>query len=314
VTVPAYCPDNDIVRGDLLDYSLEVEYADSHIGRALETLRESGELDNTIVVVTSDHGMPFPYVKGQIIEDGFRLPLAVRWGNVVKPGRVVDDFVNVRDFAPTFVELAGLQPHPQMTGRSLMDILRSEKSGWINASRNVMLVGKERHDLGRPHDWGYPVRAIRTPEFLYVRNYFPDRWPVGNPETDFGNCDPSPTKEVIKALGGYYYELCFGRRPADALFRLSDDPECVRNLAHDPAFTAVMDDLRYRMLELLREEQDPRALGNGAVFDTYRNVSSNRRKAYQTWLTGQEERLAELFKAPAAEPAKPAVKPAKRKP
>ncbi len=299
VKVPSYLPDLDVVRSDLLDYAVEVEWADQQIGRALKLLEDAGELDRTLVVVTSDHGMPFPYVKGQIFEDGFHLPLAMRWGEGIKPGRVVEDFVNVRDFAPTYLELAGLTPHAQMAGRSLTDILRSDKSGWIDPKRNVMLAGKERHDLGRPNDWGYPVRAIRTTEYLYVHNYFPDRWPACNPETDFGNCDPGPTKEVVKALGGYYYELCFGKRPADLLFRLTDDPECVRNLANDPAYTAVMAKLRERMLATLRAEQDPRALGNGAVFDTYKYVAS-RAKAYDTWLKAQQPKLSESGKANAA--------------
>lgn len=286
VQVPAYLPDLDVVRGDLLDYAVEVEYADSHIGRALELLAAAGELDRTLIIVTSDHGMPFPRVKGQIFEDGFHLPLAIRWGAVVKPGRVVDDFVNVRDFAPTLLELAGLKPHPQMTGRSLADLLRSDASGWVDPTRNVMLVGKERHDLGRPYDWGYPVRAIRTPEYLYIHNYFPDRWPAGNPETDFGNCDPSPSKELLKAIGGEFYEMSFGKRSQHMLYRLADDPQCVRNLAHDPACAAVIQQLQSQMLSLLRDEQDPRALGRGAVFDTYRYVAG-RAKGYDTWLKAQ---------------------------
>lgn len=196
-------------------------------------------------------------------------------------------FTGTCDFAPTYLELTGLKPHAQMSSRSLVEILRSEKSGWIDRKRNVMLVGKERHDLGRPNDWGYPVRAIRTTEFLYIHNYFPDRWPACNPETDFGNCDPGPTKEVIKSLGGYYYELAFGKRPADMLFRLTDDPECVRNLAHDPSFGSAMADLRERMLAMLRAEQDPRALGNGAIFDIYKYVAG-RQKSYDTWLKAQD--------------------------
>ncbi len=286
VSVPAYLPDLDVVRGDLLDYAVEVEYADSHIGKALQILEDAGELDHTLIIVTSDHGMPFPRVKGQIFEDGFHLPLAMRWGEVIKPGRVVDDFINVRDLAPTYMELAGLEPHPQMTGRGLVDVLRSEKSGWVDRGSDVMLAGKERHDLGRPYDWGYPARAIRTPEFLYIHNFFPDRWPAGNPETDFGNCDPSPTKELLKAIGGAFHEMSFGKRPADALYRLADDPDCVRNLAHDPSYTTEMETLRERMMATLRDEEDPRALGNGAIFDTYKYVGG-RTKGYETWLKSQ---------------------------
>ncbi|HEX3871145.1 MAG TPA: sulfatase [Pirellulales bacterium] len=283
VVVPSYLPDNETVRSDLLDYAVEVEYGDQHVGRALEALENEGVLDDTLIVVTSDHGMPFPRVKGQIFEDGFHLPLAMRWGKGIKPGRKIDDFINVRDFAPTYLELAGLKPHAQMSGRSLVNVLRSKKSGTIEADRNVMIAGKERHDIGRPHDWGYPVRAIRTPEFLYIHNYFPDRWPACDPETDYGNCDPSPTKDLLKAMGGYYYDISFGKRPADALYRMPDDQECIYNLATDPFYASKMHELREQMLATLRDEKDPRALGNGRIFDTYQYLGS-RKKGYETWL------------------------------
>lgn len=291
VVVPPYFPDLAAVRGDLADYAVEVEAADAVLGRVLERLREAGELDRTLIVVTSDHGMPFPYVKGQIHEDGFHLPLVMRWPATIRPGRVVEDFVNVSDFAPTWLELAGLPPHPQMTGRSLVPQLRAPESGWIDRSRDAMIVAKERHDLGRPNDWGYPVRAIRTPDWLYVLNYHPERWPAGNPETDFGNVDPSPTKEIIKALGGHYYDLSLGKRPAQSLFRLKTDPAGVNNVAGDPAHAAAIAQLRERMLAQLRAEKDPRALGQAEIFDTYRYVGA-RRKAYDTWLKEQEAKAS----------------------
>ncbi|WP_414659921.1 sulfatase family protein [Horticoccus sp. 23ND18S-11] len=303
VTVPSYLPDTALVRGDLADYAIEVEYADAYIGRALASLEARGELENTLVIVTSDHGMPFPYVKGQIHEDGFRLPLAMRWGKGIKPGRVVQDFINVRDFAPTYLELAGLAPHAQMTGKSLAKLLRSPDSGWIE-NRAEMLVGKERHDLGRPNDLGYPVRALRTKDFLYVHNFHPDRWPVGNPETDFGNCDPSPSKELLKAIGGHYYELSFGKRLPDELYDLRRDPEGVNNLAHDLAYAGTLESMRSRMMTMLKEEQDPRALGQGAIFDTYRYVGA-RNKAYDTWLKAQEaKQQLSSIESPAPDAAK----------
>jgi arylsulfatase A-like enzyme len=295
VVVPPFLPDTPVTRRDLLDYSVEVEYADGHIGRALQSLEKAGLLENTLVIVTSDHGMPFPYVKGQIFDDAFHLPLAMRWGKAIKPGRVVDDFINVRDLAPTYMELAGVKPAPSMTGKSLASILRSEKSGVIEKERDFMIAGKERHDIGRPNDMGYPVRAIRTGEYLYVHNFFPERWPVGNPETDFGNCDPGPTKEVIKFLGGYFYDLCFGKRPADALFKLSDDPRCVNNLANDPFYADTMQQLKYRLFETLKNEGDPRALGNGAIFDSYKYVGG-RAKGYETWLNEQSKKVEEALK------------------
>src|SRR5262249_126875 len=138
VTLPKYFPDNRIVRSDLLDYGLEVEWFDQQLGKALDHLTKAGELDNTFIVVTSDHGMPFPRVKGQIYEHGFHIPMAVRWGPNIKAGRVIDDFINTRDLAPTFMQLAGLEPAGTMTGRSFLDVLRSDKSGVVDPARNIM--------------------------------------------------------------------------------------------------------------------------------------------------------------------------------
>lgn len=305
VVVPAYLPDTAIVRHDLLDYAVKVEWGDSQVGRALKILEDAGELENTLVIVTSDNGMPFPFVKGQIHEDAFHLPLAMRWGAAIKPGRVVEDFVNFRDFAPTFMELADLAPHPQMTGRSLLPILRAGQSGWIE-DRDVMLAGKERHDIGRWNDLGYPVRAIRTKDFLYVRNFHPERWPAGNPETDFGNVDGSPSKEVVKTLGGHFYDLSLGKRQPDELYDINRDPECVNNLAGDLFYATKVAELRAQMVGLLQVEGDPRFAGKGAELEAYRYVGA-RSKGYETWLKKQEQGpLAELeAKLDAAKP-KPA--------
>jgi N-sulfoglucosamine sulfohydrolase len=290
VKVPSYLPNTKLVRGDLADYAVEVEWADSYIGKALASLEASGELENTLVIVTSDHGMPFPYVKGQIHEDGFHLPLAMRWGKAIKPGRVVEDFINVRDLAPTYMELAGLKPHAQMTGKSLVALLRSPSSGWVE-NRDTMLVGKERHDLGRPYDQGYPVRALRTKDFLYVHNFHPERWPAGNPETDFGNCDPGPTKEFLKTIGGSFYELSFGKRLPDELYDLRRDPEGANNVAHDLFYAATVNELRTKMMAMLREDKDPRVLGDAATLESYHYVGG-RTKAYDTWLKVQEAKAA----------------------
>jgi N-sulfoglucosamine sulfohydrolase len=286
VKVPGYLPDNDTVRGDLADYAVEVEYADAYIGRALEMLTQQGLLDDTLIIVTSDHGMPFPRVKGQIYEDGYHLPLAMRWGKGIKPGRVVEDFINMRDLAPTYLELAGLKPHEQMSGQSLVQILRSEKSGWIE-DRKTMIAGKERHDLGRPNDWGYPVRAIRTPEFFYSHNYHPERWPACNPETGYGNCDDGPTKSWLLENEGPFYDLAFAYRAEEELYDMVKDPECLKNLATDPAFAEKKQALRTQMEAKLKEEQDPRALGNEAIFETYKYLGNRGSKGYAEWEAAQ---------------------------
>jgi hypothetical protein len=151
----------------------------------------------------------------------------------VKGGRTVDDFINVRDFAPTFLEAAGVSAPVTVTGRSFLKSLAADASGNIDPSRDVMLMGKERHDLGRPNDAGYPVRAIRTREWLYVRNFEPDRWPAGNPETGYRNVDDSPSKTFLISGFDEYYRMSFGKRPAEELYDIRRDPDCVDNLARN---------------------------------------------------------------------------------
>jgi arylsulfatase A-like enzyme len=284
--MPKFYPDHRAIRSDYLDYALEVEWYDKHLGAALQKLEEIGELENTLIVATSDHGEPFPRVKGQIYEKGFHIPLAVRWGAKVQGGRVVEDFINVRDFAPTFLEAVGVPLAVTMTGRSFLDVLTSGKSGSVDASRNVMLVGKERHDLGRPYDQGYPVRAIRTTEFLYVRNFEPDRWPAGNPETGYRNVDDSPTKSFLLTGFDENYRMSFGKRRAEELYDIKSDPDCVNNLATDLKYAQVKRQLQERMYDMLKEEGDPRMTGRADFFDTIR-YTGPRRHAYDTWLKNQ---------------------------
>jgi arylsulfatase A-like enzyme len=281
IQVPAYLPDHPTVRGDMADYALEVEWFDSHVSRALNHLEKIGELENTIVVFTSDHGMPFPRVKGQIYEDGFHIPLAIRWGK--HRGRTVDDFISTRDLAPTFLELANLPVAGTMTGKSFVDVLESAKTGTVDADRKEVLIAKERHDIGRPNDAGYPVRAIRTREFLYVRNYEPDRWPAGNPETGYTNVDDGPTKQLIVSSYDNYFGLSFGKRPAEELYLVAEDPQCLKNVATDRKYAQAMRKLRDRMEEILRGEGDPRMLGRADFFDTIQ-YTGPRKHSYENWL------------------------------
>ncbi|WP_152053534.1 sulfatase family protein [Tautonia marina] len=288
VDVPSYYPDHPTIRSDLLDYGLEVEWFDTHLGRMLDHLEAIGELENTIIVVTSDHGMPFPRVKGQIYDHGFRLPLAIRWGAKVPSGRTIDDFINVRDFAPTFLEAAGVAVPDSVTGESFFKTLTAQGTGWVDSTRNRMVIGKERHDLGRPDDTGYPVRAIRTPEYLYIHNYEPDRWPAGNPETSYPNCDNSPTKTLLTFRFDEFYRLSFGKRPREEFYVLADDPDCVTNRAADPEFRAIKETLRDEMEAILRAEGDPRMFGLGWMFETYEYTGA-RNHSYANWLKNHRE-------------------------
>ncbi len=276
--VPDFYPDNATIRGDLQDYAVEVEWYDTHIGRAIKALEEHGLLDNTLILVTSDHGMPFPRVKGQIYEEGFHVPLVAYWKGVIEPGRKISDFVSFPDVAPTIMEAVGLEPHEQMTGTSFLDLLKSKSSGRIDKNRDHVLLGKERHDVGRANadgiDLAYPVRAIRNDQFLYVHNIKPERWPVGNPEYYYRNCDDSPTKKYLTELQPEdeeypYFEMSFGMRPEEELYNIQDDTQCITNLAELPEYADIKAKLRQQMEAELTAQGDPRTLGNGDIFDKY---------------------------------------------
>jgi arylsulfatase A-like enzyme len=294
--VPQFWPDIDTVRHDMLDYALELEYFDLHLGKMLQELESRDMLENTIIVVTADNGMPFPRIKSQTYEMSNHLPLAIMWpAGIENPGRRVQDFVSFIDFAPTFIELAGLSWEQtgmaSTPGRSLTDIFQSIEQ----RNRDYVLIGKERHDVGRPDDLGYPVRGMVKGEYLYVRNFQPDRWPAGNPETGYLATDGGATKSAILDLrrsgeNEQYWQWNFGKRLEEELYRISEDPYCMNNLISDPETRLIQEEMRDQMMTLLTEQQDPRVLGNGAVFDKYVYSDENSRDFYNRYMAGEELR------------------------
>lgn len=282
-SVPAYWPDNEIVRNDMLDYALEIEHFDNHLGQILKTLEEKGELDNTIVIVTSDHGMPFPRAKGQAYHASNHIPFAMMWKNGLKnPGRVETDYISVIDIAPTILEVSGIDVSTSgmqaITGRSILDIIEDRKT---DIDRDWVLIGKERHDVGRPNDEGYPIRGIIRGDYLYVRNFETDRWPAGNPETGYMNVDASPTKtEVLKSRMNpeteHLWELSFGKRDAEELYNIKEDRDCMKNLVNDKDVQTIKNSLKKELTEKLKHQGDPRMFGKGDVFDQYINASQQR--------------------------------------
>jgi len=250
--------------------------------------------------VTSDHGMPFPRVKGYSYVDSNHVPLAIRWPRgIPKSGRVLEDFVDFTDIAPTLLDVAavpqassGMAP---ITGRSWREIFESTKTGRAIASRDHVLLGKERTDAGRPNDWGYPIRGIIRDGFLYLHNYEPDRWPAGNPETGYLDTDGSPTKTFIlearrKNPADKFWALDFGKRPAEELYDLSRDPDCVQNLAAAPEHQQRRGALEKQMTDKLKSQGDPRMFGRGDVFDRYPIALEESRNFHERFMRGEKPR------------------------
>lgn len=296
--VPKFWPDCDSVRQDMLDYAFEIEWFDMHLQKMLDILEKRGELENTMVVVCADNGMPFPRIKGQAYEYSNHLPLAIMWAKEIRnPGRVVTDFINYSDFAPTFLEAAGLNGEEKgmqpITGKSLVEIFKSDKSGVVIPSRDHALIGKERHDIGRPHDWGYPIRGIVKGDFLYVHNFEITRWPAGNPEAGYLNCDGSPTKSVIlntrkNPATRPFWQINFGYRHSDELYNIKKDPSCVENLAADTAYSETIKTLQSQLFAELKAQGDPRMFGQGHIFDEYPYAFDNGRNFYERKMKGEE--------------------------
>ena len=306
--VPGFLPDLPEVRGDLLDYAVEIEWFDRHLARMLELLEEAGELDNTLVIVTSDNGMSFPRAKANLYEHGVHMPLAIRWGARAKPGREIRDLVGFVDLTATMLEVAGVEPptdHPP-AGRSILPLLLSEKSGWIEPeTRAFVLCGRERHSSSRWRSLGYPQRAIRTADYLYIHNPKPERWPAGAPRRLDGpmhrayhDIDACPTLDAMVARAddpefGKYLQWSVAKRPREELFLIKEDPDCLNNLAEDPEHRARRDALREQLMTALKATGDPRVTGNGDVFETYKRYSHLRRFPKPEWATEHPERVPE---------------------
>ena len=289
--LPKFMPDVPEVRSDFADYLGEIQAWDAGVGVLIRKLESIGELDNTVVVLSGDHGMPgVPGGKCNLYDFGVGVALIARVPGV-QGGRVVDDFVNLMDLAPTYLEIGGLKPPAVMTGRSFWDVLRSDKSGQVDPDRTWVVTGRERHvAAAREGNLPYPHRALRTPDFLYVRNFMPDRWPMGSPKalTDtytppvnelehntfvaFPDMDASPTKAWLigqrhETQWQWHYDYAFGKRPAEELYDLRWDPDQTQNLAADPGHAGIKRDLAARLLKILTDAGDPRVTGDGGTFD-----------------------------------------------
>jgi uncharacterized sulfatase len=276
IEVPGFLPDTPEMRSDLADYYLKIEWFDKQLGRALFILDSLELLENTIVVVTSDDGMPFPRAKSNIYDHGSRMPLAIMWPGKIKPGRTVSDFVSLIDLAPTFLEAAGINIPEIMSGKSMMPLLVSEKNGMIDPARNIIYMGKERHAWCQPGGMIYPSRAIRTEDWLFIRNFRPDLWPAGHPDPQFnynlepfGDVDPAISKNIIMDIefmnDQKYFNLAFGKRPAFELYRVDEDPFQMNNIAG--SMQKIADSLDMVLSDYLRETGDPRIIGADSIFE-----------------------------------------------
>jgi uncharacterized sulfatase len=288
--LPKFLPDVPEVREDMADYLGECQAVDAYVGVLLKRLEETGELEKTVVVLSGDHGMPgVTHGKCNLYDHGVMVPLVVRWPGG-KAGRIIDDLVRLPDLMPTFLEIGGVKVPDNLYGRSLVPLLKSDRAGTIDPTRDWVIVGRERHVFSaREGNLPYPMRALRTPDFLYVRNFMPERWPMGVPglaaevppdlarigsdtRIAYADMDASPTKKWLVAHQNdpawkWHVEIAFAKRPPEELYDLKNDPDQVRNLATDPAFSAKKQELAAALMKRLTDARDPRVTGDGTTFD-----------------------------------------------
>lgn len=309
VDVPAFLPDDPEIRGDLLDYAVEIEWFDLHLTRMLTYLDSTGELDNTIIIVTGDNGMPFPRAKANCYEYGLHVPLAISYPDGFPGKRIVDDPVSFVDIAPTLLEMTGTKPDGMLpiSGKSLAHILKSEKSGVTDTSKKYVFAGRERHSSSRWNNLGYPQRAIRSSQHLLIWNLRPDLWPAGdpraiNPETGellplygidgkgihhsdwaFTDVDAAPSKSYLAEKHSeqktrYYFDLAYARRPEYELFDILKDPYCLNNLYEIPEFAVAGQEMKDELIQELERSEDPRVVGpDKDVFESYIRYSPMRK-------------------------------------
>lgn len=290
--MPPYLPDVPEIREDLVDYLGEVQAFDASVGVLLDELKKSGKYDNTLIVVSGDHGPPgFPHGKCNLYDFGTQVALAIA-GPGVQGGRVVDDFVSLPDLAPTFLEAGGVEASDSMNARSLWPVLHSDREGLIDPSRDAVYFGRERHVAAARSEYlPYPQRAIRTADHLFIINFHPDRYPLGDPFLLDGNNPPTakeverntfatlpdedagPTKAWIVSHRNDqkwkpYYDHAYGKRPREELFDLKKDPHQMHNIATVQAYASVVRKLRQRLMNELKQTGDPRLIDHGKFFET----------------------------------------------
>lgn len=345
VVVPPFLPDTPEVRSDISDYCFEIQWFDRHLGRMLDLLESEGELENTIVIVTSDNGMAFPRAKANVYEYGIHMPLAISWPAAIPANQVCDKLVNLIDVTASIYDMSGVDPPEQFppAGKSLSSLLKVKETFVTSAPDqepdqaldqepdqgdrpefDSIFSGRERHSSSRYQSLGYPQRCIRTADYLYIRNFRPERWPAGAPQKygrgktrradaslfvslgplhdGYHDIDDCPTLSFLiegrETIGvKRFFHWAVDHRPAEELFAIKDDPGCLRNLADSPDHQDTKRNLSARLRAYLQQTGDPRAAESdddiraGDVFESYPRYSGLRWFPTPSWAEQNPQRV-----------------------
>lgn len=246
---PHYCapaptvPDTPATRHDMAGFHASARQLDAGMGTVLDALAHAGLADNTLVIITTDHGPAFPGMKCTLTDHGIGVALMLRGPGGFGGGRIVDAMVSQIDLFPTICDAAGVEHPAWLQGRSLMPLVRGD----ADAIHDAIFAEVTYHAAYEPQ------RAVRTPRWKYIRRFDERAAPV------LPNVDDSPSKDAWLATGSWPPRLL----DAEQLYDLALDPQEADNRAADPALRPVLDDMRQRLHEWMQDTHDP--LLHGAV-------------------------------------------------
>ena len=233
---PDNLPDTPETRRDMASYKASARSLDQGVGSVLNALDEHDLADDTLVMLTTDHGLAFPGAKGTLYDRGIGVLLIMRGPGGAHGGRVSNALVSHVDIFPTICELAAIEPPTRLQGRSLLPVMRREVED-VNDAIFAELTFHAAYE---------PIRAVRTDRWKYIRRFGDRLMPV------LPNVDDSPTKDLLIAEGWAGVDL-----PREALHDLRFDPVEAHNLIDAPHFTEVAEALRERLEDWMRATGDP---------------------------------------------------------
>lgn len=287
--VPGFLPQNDTIKSDLLDYATEISWFDSHLMNCINELKRIGEFENTIIIVTADNGMSFPYAKANCTDAGIHVPLAICWGNKVRSNQVIETLVSLVDIAPSVLAATGLPSKTSLSGQSLLPLLTGKAKHYKS---EAVYAGRERHSFSRFDNQGYPMRSVRWKNFLLVRNFHPERWPAGDPmevtkdgtlNDAYYDIDDAPSKQFLvnhrnEPAVAPYFNLAVGKRPEYELYDLNNDVDCLHNIAGNPAYAGALARMKQKLNDKLTATKDTRIGTNPEIWETYPRLEGKMRK------------------------------------
>lgn len=278
--IPAWMPDNADVRSDFKDYYAEVKRFDTRVGQCIALLKQKGLYENTLIIVTSDNGRPFPRTKANNYIASTNIPLIIKWGKHTQNGTRRNELVSLVDLAPTILEVTG---QPVINGVSGASLLALITKGQSDKRFDTLFTERERHAYARENNISYPIRTIRTKDFIYIANLRPDRWPAGdpaNPEINgpFGDIDNGGTKKNIvdnKDNPAYakFVQWSLAKRPAEELYDLKSDPDQLVNVATDKKYAKTLQAMKAALARWRAKTNDPVADSGPDIFDSYKRYS-----------------------------------------